>query len=131
MPNYLRASELQSVLDAGRAIEQWLGCRAESDDRVIEWLRIHRDKLGRFEVTRFEVYDEGNRNFCDVYEFHSIEPDEPFGTEQLFDDSTSALKYATEVLGASEDRFVGSGMIQAVYLQYLRDFGELPKNRAS
>jgi hypothetical protein len=127
---YLTPADLRQWLENGRAVEQWLDTRIDGSDRLIKWLRIHKDRRGGYEVTRFEVYDQGNESFIDIYEFSSYEPDEPFGSSQKFEDWEQALEYAVTEGGANPNRFVSDGVIQNEYADFIKLSGVWPSNRS-
>ncbi len=126
---YLSQFDVHQKLKNGRTIEQWLSVRDDGDDRVIKRISIHRERHGEYAATLFETYDQGNQSFIDVYEFQSIEPDEPYGLMKAFDDWESALAYVTTELGANPDRFVSEGMIQDEYKDFIAREGVLPGNQ--
>jgi hypothetical protein len=43
-------------------------------------------------VTVFEVFDDGNESFFDVYEFTAFDPDEPAGRGLIQDEYADYLK---------------------------------------
>jgi hypothetical protein len=126
---YLSQIEIKHWLENGRPVEQWLSAQPDGNDRVIKWVRIHKERRGGYGTTFFEIYDQGNESFIDVYEFQSYDPDEPYGLMKIFDDWESALSYATTELGANPERFVSDGVIQNEYKDFIILEGVLPANR--
>ena len=126
MRRYLTYSEALSAVRNGRAVEQWLRGRDDGDDRIIEWLRIHRERVDEFCVAHITVFDQGSIDFIDMGEFQSYDPDVPFGETSSFSDPGDALAFAVEELGAVPERFVNSGMVQAEYDDYIAEHGYLP-----
>ena len=126
--SHLSSVEAQRHLDMGQPIEQWLSSRPDGDDRLIKWLRIHKERDGGYCATNFDVYDQGNEAFIDVYEFQSYIPDEPYGISKSFQDWESAFDYALTELGADPEKFVGDGGIQGEYVDFIRREGVLPAN---
>lgn len=116
---YITKSGIERSLAAGEAVEQWLGTGQEGGRTTIRWMRIDRHRTGRFSVSTFEVYDDGNENFIDIYEFSSTDPDAD-GNPTLFDDVEGALAFAAKNLHADIGRFVGAGLIQEEYADYRR-----------
>ena len=117
---YLTPSGLERALIAGRTVEQWLGARSEGDFRVLKWLSIERERDGRTVLRICEVLDEGLPDFFDVYEFTPYDSNAEFGIEQTFDTPQEALEYAKAHVGANLDRFVGEGLVQEEYADYLK-----------
>jgi len=127
---YISPIDVRQWLENGRAVEQWLSVRADGDDRVIKWVCIHRERRGGYGTTLFEIYDQGNESFIDIYEFQSYDPDEPYGLMKTFDDWESALAHAVTELGANPERFVSDGVIQDEYKDFITREGILPANEA-
>jgi hypothetical protein len=118
---YLPKDELINVLQSGRSIEQWLNVNKDNVDyTIITWLRIDKERNGTFSVSYFEVFDEGDEGFLDIYEFSPYDPDEPFGVIESFLDYDKALNYCYKKYNGRPDRFVGAGLIQEEYQKYLK-----------
>jgi len=117
---YLTPNGLERSLAAGRTVEQWLGVRREGDLRVLKWLSIERERNGSTTLRVCEVLDDGHPGFFDVYEFTPYDADAEFGTTQTFAAPDEALEYATSMLAAKPDRFMGEGLVQEEYADYLK-----------
>ncbi|MBA4369540.1 MAG: hypothetical protein C0403_18085 [Desulfobacterium sp.] len=126
--NYLSEEQVIQQLSSGRSIEQWIGHKNETDYRLIKWLRIDREKTNEYSVTSFEVFDEGNFDFLDIYEFSPLEPDLPYGEITTFDTKEKALDFALKERSAKINEFVGKGIIQDVYAEFLRKEGLPPED---
>ena len=125
--NYLTENQIASQLNLGRSVEQWLGHKNENEYRLIKWLRIDCEKMGHFSVTCFEVFDEGFHASLDIYSFSALDPDYPYGDIITFDKKEDALNYAQNSCGAFSNKFVGAGVIQDIYAEFLRQEGLPPE----
>lgn len=112
---YLLETDVISNLRNGRSVEQLVSKSVYGDFPTIKFIRIDKEKSNDVSVSLFEVYDEGNENYLDVYEFPPIEPDEPDGIITVFQTPDEALFYACNSLGANINNFVNDGMIQDEY----------------
>lgn len=117
---YLSEEQILTQLNAGRAIEQWLGHTDAQNYRTIRWLRIDKTDNGNFNVILFEVFDDGSLSNLDIYNFEALDPDNPYGLKITFDGAKEAIE-GSYVFGASKDRFVPSGVIQDVYSDFLQN----------
>ena len=122
MKTYLKEEQLKSNLSLGFPIEQWLSHYKEEDYTVIRWLRIDKEKDQNYTLAYFECFDEGNENALDIYEFSMLNPDEPFGVLNQFDNIEDALNFSENSYGASIEKYVSAGMIQEEYHDYLRQY---------
>jgi hypothetical protein len=123
MSRYISMSEALAALKMGRAVEQLLKVWREDGDRLVQWIRIHKERPGEYCLSVLKAFDQGNKNFHDLVEFQSFDPDEPFGEMVCFSDPQHALAYAVDRLNASESKFVNSGMAQSEYDDYVAQHG--------
>lgn len=107
-------------MNLGRPVEQWIGTYREYDYTAIKWLMIERSNSNNYEVTYFDVMDEGHGNFLDIYEFTATDPDFVYGKTNSFHTAEAAINFVLEQYGCKIDKFVGSGMIQEEYARYLK-----------
>jgi hypothetical protein len=112
---HIQRNDLTTYLIAGRSIEQLLPSGLVGGLATVRFLRIDRERSGKFSVAKFESFDEGAPNFLDIYEFSDIDPDLPYGEVTSFDDPVISIEYACNEYGASIDNFVSAGMIQDEY----------------
>jgi hypothetical protein len=118
---YLLKEQLISALSLGKPVEQWLKVnRDNAGYTIITWLRIDKEKNGTFSVSYFEIFDEGDEGFLDIYEFSPLNPDEPFGVIENFPEYDQALSYSYKKHNAKLDKFVSAGVIQEEYKNYLK-----------
>ena len=117
---HLLEIDVLSNLRKGRSVEQLLSKSMYGDFPTIKFIRIDKEKSGDISVALFEVYDDGNEEILDIYEFQPIEPDEPDGIVTVFQSPDEALFYACNSLGANINNFVNDGMIQDEYKDSLR-----------
>lgn len=115
----LNLTQIVDQLNAGRAVEQWLGATQKESYGTIRWLRIDRESDGTFSLAAFESFDDGSSELLDVYSFEAIDPDHPNGEIAEFTSLEDALKCARERHGADDDNYVGDGMIQEAYAGFL------------
>ena len=118
MAYYLLDVQITPSLNAGKAIEQWLGVDKRQDYNVLKWIRIDKNK-SLFDVTYFESFDDGDEIFLDIYSFSSVDADEPYGLTSAFPTLTEALQFASTHYGAKPDKYVLDGNIQQEYRAYL------------
>lgn len=116
---YLNEDQVRSRLNLGKPVEQWLGISDEVEYTVLKWLRIDKERNNTFTIAYFECLDDGNEEFADIYEFSTLDPDEPFGLLKEFDSVDDALTFSIDTYQASFIKFVSGGMIQDEYLGYL------------
>lgn len=109
MARHLQAWELAVRLNAGKAIEQWLGARRVDGGRAIRWLRIHGTQL-----SVFDARDEGDGGFFDLYEFTVLRE-----SHDAFGQSDDALAAAVRH-GAHAERWVNEGVVQDEYADWIR-----------
>jgi hypothetical protein len=118
MIRYLGEEQLKTNLRLGKSIEQWLSTNRVDNYSIIKWLTIEKEMDGVYNVAYIESFDEGNEDFIDIYEFSTIDPDEPHGIVNTFNSVEEALKFSIITYGASSDKFVSAGMIQEEYRDY-------------
>lgn len=115
---YLLQEQLKTHLLLGKPIEQWLSHQKQDGYTVLKWLRIDKEKDATYSVSYIECFDEGDEGFLDIYEFASLDLDEP-SIINSFDTIHEALTFATDNYQATESKFVSAGMIQEEYKNYL------------
>lgn len=120
---HLTLVEVHEALRNGRAVEQWLKHWIEGEERLIRWLRIHADPREGYGLTLLDVIDEGSDGFLDINEFHSVDPDEPYGSVRYFKAWEEALEVAFLEFGADKGKFVASGVIQNEYIDFIEREG--------
>ena len=116
MSRYFDASDAAVRLRAGRWVEQFLGCDTRNGESVVSYLILTREPSGTFAAARFEAFDEGVTMEDALYDFPAIDPDEPYGQIEEFDDAGTAVAHCIDAWGALADRFVGQGMAREEYL---------------
>lgn len=112
---YLLKTDIASTVSNGRSIEQLLPGLIDGAVNIVRFIRIDAERSGGVSATLFEVIDEGNKNFLDVYEFSSVDPDNPYGIKRHFNSFQEAIDFVCENYGASKDKFVNAGVIQSEY----------------
>ncbi|MEJ7557060.1 MAG: hypothetical protein WKF66_02055 [Pedobacter sp.] len=105
----------------GKTVEQWLGYKKYKDYTLLRWIRIEMEKNQEYTVAYIESFDEGNIDFIDIYEFGTLDPDEPAGVLTTFSNQSEAINFSIREYGAKLDKFVSEGMIQEEYSIYLKN----------
>ncbi|RQO64362.1 hypothetical protein DBR43_33050 [Pedobacter sp. KBW06] len=118
---YLQNEQLKTNLSLGRTVEQWLGYKQEDDYIVLRWISIEKESSDEYSVAYIESFDEGREDFLDIYEFSTLDPDEPLGIVTTFSTVDEAISFSLDEYGAKIDSFVSAGMIQDEYLNYLNN----------
>ncbi|TDQ12031.1 hypothetical protein [Pedobacter metabolipauper] len=116
---HLTIEQLKANLSLGKTVEQWLGYKDENSYTILKWISIEKEHHGEYSVAYIESFDEGNEDFIDIYEFSTLDPDEPLGIISTFSNIDEAIDFSLNEYGASVDKFVSGGMIQEEYLIYL------------
>ena len=114
---YLTDLQKVGLHNAGRIIEQIFPLRIEGEIDVVEFMSIEKIKDGSASVNHCVFEDIGSVDYCDIYSFYALDPDEPEGKQSVFDNYEDAMRYCLEVLGASPDKWLGEGVIQDAYLE--------------
>ena len=116
---HLDIEQLNANLSLGKTVEQWLGHQHEGNYTILKWLSIKKERNDEFSVAYIESFDEGSNDFLDIYEFSTLDPDEPQGVINIFSTKDEALDFSVNEYGASMGKFVSQGMIQEEYALYL------------
>lgn len=116
---YLKNEQLRTNLSLGKIVEQWLGYKQEDDYIILRWISLEKENSGEFSVAYIESFDEGSEDFIDVYEFSTLDPDEPLGIINTFSTLDEAINFSLGEYGAEIDNFINAGMIQEEYRTYL------------
>jgi hypothetical protein len=123
MTRYLAPPFIRSCIGGGRPVEQFLGGCIHDGERAIRWVEIRPDPDG-VTLLLYEVYDEGDEEWLDVYAFTGTDddPDERDSpaAEHHLSTLEEALSLAQELYGADPERFVNAGVIQDEYGDYLQ-----------
>ena len=112
---YLSEIQAKTNLSLGKAIEQWLNIEKFEEYDIIKWLRIDKEKDKTYSVTYFEVFDEGEEDFLDIYSFSPLNPDLPYGNITSFPNIEEAISFSKQNYFANDERFVNAGIIQNEY----------------
>ncbi|KQR67235.1 hypothetical protein [Pedobacter sp. Leaf176] len=123
---YLSIDQLKANLRLGKGIEQWLGHEVKDGYVVLKWIRIEKESPIEYTVGYIECFDEGGKDFVDIYEFSLLDPDFPFGIVNSFPSIEDAIDFSVKQYGASIEKFVSESMIQDEYINYLAQTGQSP-----
>jgi hypothetical protein len=118
---HLQIEQLKTNLSLGKTVEQWLGYKKYKDYTLLRWIRIEMEKNQEYTVAYIESFDEGNNDFIDIYEFGTLDPDEPLGVLTTFSNQSEAINFSIQEYRAKLDKFVSERMIQEEYLIYLKN----------
>jgi len=95
------------------SIEQFLGGNGET----IEWLSIKKDD-DKYLLNHFNMNDDGDENYCDLYSFSPVEEENYAGNEYEYYSLEEVLKNAESKFKADLNKFVNEGVVQDIYLKY-------------
>jgi hypothetical protein len=115
---HLSRSHIESALKRGKEVEQFIGGFEYEGRKSISWLTIRSTDFG-YTLLHHEQFDEGSSDFCDVYEYEYINlPEYRYEPEHLNLKSLDDVFEAASKIGATENRWVGHGMVQDEYHDY-------------
>lgn len=119
---YLTLSEINTNLNLGKTVEQWLNPTFDEIEQlnILKWIEIEKDNEASITLRLSEVYDEGNEENLDIYDFTFVDLDEPF-EEIRFITIEEMLEYITNNLNGGINKFINSGMCQEEYKSYLME----------
>ncbi len=117
---YLPESQIIGQLKANRSIEQWLGNYKKEEKFIIKYVTLHNDRKDGCYCWYGDYEDVGDENYLDLYSFYTLDEESDLGNQVHFENVDDMLKFCYEKLHASPSKFVGSGMLQDVYLEYLK-----------
>jgi hypothetical protein len=120
MTNYLFESQVLSQLRTHRSIEQWLGHYRHGDKFMIKFVTLHNDHNEGCYCWYCDYEDVGDYDYCDIYSFYTLDEENEYGHRKSFSNIEEMLDYCYHELGASPLKFVGKGMLQDNYREYLQ-----------
>lgn len=123
MTRYLILPFIQSALNRGTGVEQFLGGFMDGDEPALRWITLCHGPDGEVEIWLNEAYDQGDESFLDVYEFTPLDDDEDHEPVARVPTLAEALTLAQQRFGANPDRWVNAGVVQDEYLDHLRRQG--------
>lgn len=71
---FLTEDQIYTALHQGRFVEQFIGPTKINNTTVLRWLDL-RQKDNNFNLTLYEVFDDGSDDFLDIYSFEQVYPD--------------------------------------------------------
>jgi len=113
----MNEQEVEIYLNQGKTIEVFLG-KISDDNEIISWIDLQKTKDNLVTVTYYEVFDEGNLDWLDLYAFSFVDPDMDFETNE-FASTEEAIKYIKENYQLTEPKFLVRGGIQIEYEKLL------------
>ncbi len=115
---YLQKVHIESAMRRGKEVEQFIEGFHHNDRKAISWLTIRKQESG-YVLMHHKQYDEGSKDYCDIYEYEYIDlPEYNYEPEHhVFSRLDQALS-AAENIGAVCTKWVGHGMVQDEYRDY-------------
>src|SRR4051812_46654357 len=113
---------IRAALSAGLGVEQFLTPRSDRGETIIRWLDLSCDG-DTYILSLHEVFDDGSRDYVDVYSFEKVAPDEA-PVRHSFPSLRGALEFAASTYAAPKNNYVSQGFIQDEYAAYLLKTGE-------
>ena len=112
---YLTEDQSKSALKRGKCIEAFVGGFSSGNKKTIQWASVSRDGE-QLVGSLWEVYDEGDENYLDLYSFTPAngDYDTPIKTVK-----SSDLKEIASLLGFDVLNYVNQGVVQDEYNDYL------------
>jgi len=111
---YLNENEIEPYINAGKVIEQYLGTFKYDDLQCHRFISIGKDKEGYYSFI-VEVFDEHGEGIESIYDFCSIDPDNPEGIEYgpmiSLTELLSELKKRVTLL---DDKFLLAGFLNDI-----------------
>jgi hypothetical protein len=89
---FLSDTQIQSLISAGRKVEQMKNPYVLDDIRVVEYVSIYIDRGGVIVLWHSINEDIGDEDYIDVYSFPGIDPDSPYGERFEFESIKDALE---------------------------------------
>ncbi len=114
---HLTEPNLQSALQRGRYVEQFISPTITDNATILRWLEL-RSTDDRFTLTLYEVFDDGSEDYLDVYSFEQLAPDEE-PVRHSFSTLDEALSFAETSYSAPRNRYVNQAVILDEYADYL------------
>jgi hypothetical protein len=115
---YLATHDIPALFDRDASIEQFLG-RSPVDADHVRYVEL-RPTRGGVEIWVHDVEDIGGEDLLDLYAFPYFESDGPEGPVAVQPDPQAAMAHASATLAANPSRWVGPGVAQSEYLDYIR-----------
>lgn len=115
---HLTESNLQSALQQGRSVEQFISPSRINAATILRWLEL-RGTDHRFTLTLYEVFDDGSEDYLDIYSFEQASPDEG-PVRYCFSTLEEALAFAESSYSAPRNRYVNQAVLQDEYADFLR-----------
>ena len=106
----------------GREVSQFIGIGEYFESITFDWVLMSgTEENARIQYIR--SIDEGDEYHCDVMSFSSIGEDDPEEVREFNGTLDECLSWLQSELGGSPEKFVGKGMIDQLYEQYVMSRG--------
>lgn len=116
---YLTLNYIESSLNRGKAIEQFIGEITREGKQGIRFLQV-RVHSSSYQLSIYDVEDIGSEEYLDVYSFSPIvEEDYDDPQRQIFNSLDETLAFTSSHLTASIDRWTNEGIVQDEYKDYI------------
>ena len=117
---YLPQSQLKTYLKMGRDITQFIGIGEYFESKTFDWVLMSgTEDDARIQLIR--SIDEGDDYYCDVMSFSIIGEDDPDEIKEFRGNLEQCLAWLKKEFGGSPDKFLGKGMIDQEYENYVKN----------
>ncbi|MBF9252620.1 hypothetical protein I2I11_04895 [Pontibacter sp. 172403-2] len=113
MTRYLIEDEIITLLNLGKPVEAFIG-RISDDQEILTWIGLEKSNENHVLLNIYEVFDEGNLDYVDIYDFSYVDPDLEFETTE-FSDFAGTIQFIKERFKLNEINFLTKGGIQDEY----------------
>ncbi|WP_261924982.1 hypothetical protein [Shewanella sp. NFH-SH190041] len=115
---YIPREKLKLYLKMGRELSQFISIGQYFDSVTFDWVRMTgSEQNAKIELIR--SVDEGDDYYCDVTLFSTIGEIDPEEIKEYIGSLDNCLAWLESELGGSPDKFVGKGMIDQEYEEYV------------
>ena len=112
---YLTEQEAIRALSRGKKIEAFIGGFEYKNKKTIKWISIYLER-GNYIGELWEAFDEGDKNFLDVYSFQPINAEYNEPAMLIEADNLDGFSSA---IGCEPLNYVNHGVLQDLYGDYL------------
>ncbi len=118
---YIDSNQLKTYLKLGRELPQFLGFGEYYESKTFEWANLSGNPENA-KISLIRSYDSGSDWGCyDVLSFGQVADDDPSEEKYFSGTLEECLVWLESELGGSRDKFVGQGMIDAIYEKYVKE----------
>ncbi|RFA29934.1 hypothetical protein CAI21_08920 [Alkalilimnicola ehrlichii] len=121
---YIAPEQLGLHLRLGRSLAQFIRIGQYFESKTFDWVTLTGTE-DQARITLVRSRDEGAPWFCDVAAFTTVAEDDPSEELHFTGSLEECLVWLESELGGSRSRFLGPGMIDDVYSQYVAKRDEI------